>query len=162
LDNCRRFKIPAFIVRSKANQHIRNLMEDEELDYPAARDKYVHETQRDIKANLQQYGLWNEGDPLQLYIVSNSALYDFIKDSEERNREEESGENIPNSDRKGGKKKAEYIDEPKLVLALLETAFERRYAQKPGGGSGTHLGSAVATVLSEGLSRLGMGGSSQV
>jgi GTP-binding protein EngB required for normal cell division len=32
LTNCRRFKIPTYIVRSKADQHIRNIMKDMEYD----------------------------------------------------------------------------------------------------------------------------------
>jgi hypothetical protein len=135
-------------------------MDDENLKYPAAREKFIHETRRNLKANLQECGLWNDGDPLPLHIVSNVGLYDFVKDSEERNKEEETGEILPDDERMGKKKK--YIDEPKLVQALLETAYERRYAQKPGGGGGTHsLGTAVATALSEGFSKLGMGSSSK-
>jgi hypothetical protein len=65
--------------------------DDEDMDYSQARDKFVNETQRDLKSNLRQYGLWNESDPLPLRMVSNAALYDFIKDSEERNIEHETG-----------------------------------------------------------------------
>ncbi|KAG2121967.1 hypothetical protein DEU56DRAFT_693919, partial [Suillus clintonianus] len=65
LSNARRFGITAFIVRSKADQHIRNLMKDigynsddeggnKASDFARARDQYVAETTRSIKTNLQE------------------------------------------------------------------------------------------------------------
>ena len=85
LENCRRFKIPAF-VRSKASQHIANMVGDDEgLDYAQACDKFVAETRRDLQANLSRHNPWKEPDPLPLYIVSGATLCDFIKDTEEHN-----------------------------------------------------------------------------
>ncbi|KAA8903840.1 interferon-inducible GTPase-domain-containing protein [Sphaerosporella brunnea] len=158
LENCKRFKIPAFIVRAKADQHIHNMMlENEDLEYSQARDEFVNETQRDLKSNLREYGLWNEPDPLPLRIVSNGALYDFIKDSEERSIENETGVLLPAAERKGGKKMAQYIDEPALVHDLLKTAYERRYAGKQQTSGGSSAIVAAAAALSDGLSKLGMG-----
>ena len=99
--------------------------DDEDLDYAQARDKYVAETRRDLQANLSQYNLWKEPDPLPLRIVSNATLYDFTKDSEERDNERETGISLPAEERKGGKKRTHYIDEPELVNDLLKTADER-------------------------------------
>ena len=126
LENCRRFKIPAFVVRSKSDQHIANMMDDdEELDYVQARDKFVAETRNDLQANLSNHNLWKEPDPLPLRIVSNGTLYDFTKDSEERDIEREAGVSLSAEERKGGRKRIHYIDEPELVNDLLKTAHER-------------------------------------
>ena len=81
LTNARRFGIPAFIVRSKADQHIKNLMKDlgydsdEEGDnraslYARARDQYVAETTRSIRTNLEEAKLPDQ----PIYLVSNTAL----------------------------------------------------------------------------------------
>ena len=101
----------------------------EGLEYEQAREEFVAETKRDLQANLSQYGLWKEIAPLPLRIVSNVALYDFIKDSEECEIERKTGIPLPAEERKGGKKRAEYIDEPELVNDLLKTAHERRYGE---------------------------------
>ncbi|KAG1805675.1 interferon-inducible GTPase-domain-containing protein [Suillus subaureus] len=59
----RRFKIPTYIVRSKADQHIRNLMkdkgydsdhdEDRKLHYHNARQQFIQETRQSVKDNLE-------------------------------------------------------------------------------------------------------------
>ena len=123
--------------------------DDEDLEYAQARDKFVAETRRDLQANLRQYNLWKEPDPLPLRIVSNATLYDFTKDTEERDHERETGVSLPAAKRKGGKKRAEYIEEPELVYDLLKTAHERRYS---GGGDG---GSSIVSAITSGLSKLG-------
>ena len=99
----------------------------EGLEYAQARDKFIADTRRNLQENLRQHNLWKEPDPLPLHIVSSVALYDFIKDSEECKIERETGIPLPAEKRKGGKKRAEYIDEPELVNDLLKTAHERRY-----------------------------------
>ncbi|KAG2130616.1 interferon-inducible GTPase-domain-containing protein [Suillus bovinus] len=82
--NCRRFKIPTYIVRSKADQHIRNIIreigedsDDETADrsqrstlYMTAREKLVNETRRNVKENLAEANL-----PAQkVYVVSSNCL----------------------------------------------------------------------------------------
>ena len=99
----------------------------EGLEYAQARDKFIADTRRNLQENLRQHSLWKEPDPLPLHIVSSVALYDFIKDSEECEIERETGIPLPAEKRKGGKKRAEYIDEPELVNDLLKTAHERRF-----------------------------------
>ena len=99
--------------------------DDAGLRLAKARDKFVAETLRDLETNLRQYNLWKEPDPLPLRIVSNATLYDFTKDSEERDNERETGISLPAEERKGGKKRTHYIDEPELVNDLLKTADER-------------------------------------
>lgn len=87
--NCRRFKIPTYIVRSKADQHIRNIMkemgyesDDENFDrtqrsamYVAAREQLVEETRRNVKANLAEANLPDH----KVYVVSSSCLRTVAK-----------------------------------------------------------------------------------
>ncbi|KAF8838367.1 hypothetical protein BDN67DRAFT_991333 [Paxillus ammoniavirescens] len=92
LANCRRFKIPTFIVRSKADQHIRNLMKDmgydsdddaegnrEEL-YRTACQQFIAETRQSVKQNLADAKLPDQ----RVYIVSNKALLGIVKDKSPR------------------------------------------------------------------------------
>ncbi|KAG6331109.1 hypothetical protein ID866_7980 [Astraeus odoratus] len=87
LTNCRRFRIPTFIVRSKSDQHILNLMkdmgydpDDEESDreqfYKAARDQYIAETHRSVQQNLAEAKLPDQ----RVYIVSNKTLLGIVKE----------------------------------------------------------------------------------
>ncbi|KIM57344.1 hypothetical protein SCLCIDRAFT_1140882 [Scleroderma citrinum Foug A] len=89
LSNCGRFKIPTFIVRSKADQHIRNMMrengydsEDEDADprerdrlYKEARQRFVEETRENVKHNLENANLLDQ----RVYIVSNDTLLSIVK-----------------------------------------------------------------------------------
>ena len=87
LVNARRFNIPTYIVRSKADQHIRNLMiemgYDSEADagserrdklYRAARWQFIEQTRNTVKANLVDTNLPDQ----RVYIVSNKTLLDLI------------------------------------------------------------------------------------
>ncbi|KAG9317854.1 interferon-inducible GTPase-domain-containing protein [Chiua virens] len=87
LTNCRRFQIPTFIVRSKADQHIRNLMQemgydsDGELEtkegmYKAARDQFIAETHRSVRENLLQAQLPDQ----RVYIVSHKVMLGIVRD----------------------------------------------------------------------------------
>ncbi|KAI6120397.1 interferon-inducible GTPase-domain-containing protein, partial [Pisolithus croceorrhizus] len=89
LSNCARFNIPAFIVRSKADQHIRNVMkemgydsDDEDSDpesrdrlYQEARQHFIEETRENIKSNLENANLPDR----RVYIVSNDTLLSIVK-----------------------------------------------------------------------------------
>ncbi|KAI6146153.1 interferon-inducible GTPase-domain-containing protein [Pisolithus tinctorius] len=90
LSNARRFQIPTYIVRSKADQHIRNLMrdmgydseEDDEDDpgrrnrlYTAARRQFIEETRKSVKTNLENAGLPDQ----RVYIVSNDNLLGMVR-----------------------------------------------------------------------------------
>ncbi|KAH7930613.1 P-loop containing nucleoside triphosphate hydrolase protein [Leucogyrophana mollusca] len=85
LANCKRFKIPTYIVRSKSDQHIRNLMkemgydsDDDEEDskarraqlYEAARQQFIAETRRSVTLNLEQANLPQQ----RIYLLCNDAL----------------------------------------------------------------------------------------
>ncbi|KAI5984953.1 interferon-inducible GTPase-domain-containing protein [Pisolithus albus] len=89
LSNARRFNIPAYIVRSKTDQNIRNIMrdmgyisdDDEDDDpgrrnrfYKAARKQYIEETRKSIKANLENANLPDE----QVYLVSNDTMLSCV------------------------------------------------------------------------------------
>ncbi|KAH7890528.1 interferon-inducible GTPase-domain-containing protein [Phlebopus sp. FC_14] len=92
LTNCRRFGIPTYIVRSKADSHIRNIMrelgydsEDEDADehkarrkalYRAAREQYIAETRASVKRNLKDAKLPDQ----RVYVIANSTLLSIVKD----------------------------------------------------------------------------------
>ncbi|KAI6034696.1 interferon-inducible GTPase-domain-containing protein [Pisolithus microcarpus] len=90
LSNAKRFKIPTYIVRSKADQHIRNLMRDmgydsdqDDEDDPgrrarlltAARKQYIEQTRKSVKTNLENAGLPDQ----RVYIVSNDNVLGMVK-----------------------------------------------------------------------------------
>ncbi|KAH7920929.1 P-loop containing nucleoside triphosphate hydrolase protein [Leucogyrophana mollusca] len=119
LMNCARFDIPTYIVRSKADAHIRNIMkemgydsEEEEEDprrrtqlYNAAREQFIMETRASVKRNLADANLPDR----RVYIVSNNALYATAK-----------GENAPKK----------VIDELELMRDLFGEAHMRRCRQQ--------------------------------
>lgn len=119
LQHCERYKIPSFIVRSKANQHILNTMNqdyewegsDDERNfnevYLQAREKVVGQTRANYHQNLREGGL----DPnKQVYIVSCNALLALIQGEKRKLR-----------------KADQLIDEPQLVLQCLEAVKARRF-----------------------------------
>ncbi|KAF8444410.1 interferon-inducible GTPase-domain-containing protein [Terfezia claveryi] len=119
LKHCERYKIPSFIVRSKADQHILNTMNEDpewedsddkhnfEAVYQKAREKVVNQTRTNFSENLNGGGL----DPNKpVYIISRKALTALVT---------------------GGVKKLkktdQLIDEPKLVIDCLEAVKARRF-----------------------------------
>ena len=89
LTNARRFNIPTYIVRSKADQHIRNVVkemgynseedDDEDVErrnalYKAARKQFVDETRKSVRVNLEDANLPNQ----RVYIVSNNTLLSIV------------------------------------------------------------------------------------
>ncbi|OAX39782.1 hypothetical protein K503DRAFT_769192 [Rhizopogon vinicolor AM-OR11-026] len=121
--NCRRFQIPTYVVRSKADQHIENVMkemgydnEDDDVDrtqrdsmYATAREHFIDETRRNVKANLVDANLPDQ----KVYIVSGSCLRVVAK---------------------GGQPK-KVIDEFHLMNDLYTEAQARRVRRKPAGES---------------------------
>lgn len=89
LKHCARFKIPTYVVRSKSNQHIENMVQDmyesddedgNEVDYRAelyarARDKYIEETRQSVRINLEAAKLPQQ----KVYIVSKDTLLSLVK-----------------------------------------------------------------------------------
>jgi chemotaxis protein histidine kinase CheA len=89
LTNCRRFKIPTYIVRSKADQHIRNIMKDMGYDsdddesgdqkkrlYQAARQQFIQQTRQSVKDNLENANMPDQ----RVYIVSNEPMLGVVKE----------------------------------------------------------------------------------
>ncbi|KAF8805996.1 P-loop containing nucleoside triphosphate hydrolase protein [Phlegmacium glaucopus] len=113
--NCERFKIPLFIVRSKADSHIQNILDDlddDENDDDAevnheeqARQFFIDTTRNNVETNLKEAGLSMH----DIFIVSSSVIYSLVTNS--RNR----------------KKTTPVIDEARLIETVLKTAYARRY-----------------------------------
>lgn len=89
LVNCRRLNIPTYIVRSKSDSHIRNIIKesgydsDEDEDrsrrnalYSSAREQYIAETRATVKYNLQEAKLPDQ----RVYIVANSTMVSTVRD----------------------------------------------------------------------------------
>lgn len=73
LFHCKRFGIPTFFVRSKADQHIRNSMEEldeDEADEDAVRTGYIQQTRAEFSSILTKVGLPQQ----KIYIVSRENL----------------------------------------------------------------------------------------
>ncbi|KIJ07286.1 hypothetical protein PAXINDRAFT_90678, partial [Paxillus involutus ATCC 200175] len=113
LVNCKRFGIPTYIVRSKSDTHIRNIMlemgydndvdnADRKLALNAeAREEYITETRANIKQNLAEANLPDQ----KVYMVSNSVLLSIVK---------------------GQTLSPKIIDELELMRDLLSAAHSRR------------------------------------
>ena len=117
LRNCRRFNIPSYIVRSKSNQHIDNVLddlmehEDEDEDenskhakrsklYPVARDTFIKHTRQNVMDNLQKAEL----PPQRTYIISKDAVLTIVR----------------------GRVPKDFIDEYDLLRDILGEAKARR------------------------------------
>jgi len=118
LNNSRRFKIPTYIVRSKADQHIRNIMKEMGYDsdesdeegverrnklYKAARKHFIQETRKSVKNNLENANLPDQ----RVYIISNDTMQAIVKE----------------------KTPKKTIDELDLLSDLFNEAHVRRGAQ---------------------------------
>ncbi|KAI5995044.1 interferon-inducible GTPase-domain-containing protein [Pisolithus albus] len=114
LANCNRFQIPTYIVRSKADLHINNILNDmgydprEDIDgtqypplYTQAREQFVTATRASVQRNLKDANLPDQ----KVYIISSRSLLTVTK---------------------GGKLSPEIIDELELMKDLLEEARSRR------------------------------------
>ncbi|KAG2135730.1 interferon-inducible GTPase-domain-containing protein [Suillus bovinus] len=121
LTNCRRFKIPTYIVRSKADQHILNIMNDMGYDsddddsgkkkkklYQTARQEFIEQTRQSVKDNLENADMPDQ----RVYIVSNKTMIDVMS----------------NTTIFGllGRKQAKAIDETELLNDLIREAQARR------------------------------------
>ncbi|KAG2054908.1 hypothetical protein BDR06DRAFT_954825 [Suillus hirtellus] len=95
LTNCKRFKIPAYIVRSKADQHIRFIMKDMGYDsdddddeseeqkkklYQAARQQFIQQTRQIVKDNLENAKIPDQ----RVYIVSKEPMLGVVKEMRPR------------------------------------------------------------------------------
>ncbi|KAG8218145.1 P-loop containing nucleoside triphosphate hydrolase protein [Butyriboletus roseoflavus] len=118
LVNARRYNIPTYIIRSKADQHIRNIMIDMGYDSEggdekeverrdelrkAARKIFIEETRKTVQTNLKDANLPDQ----RVYIVSNNSLLDILL-------------------RKMSKKT---IDEVDLLNDLVNQVYRKRVSQ---------------------------------
>ncbi|KAG2368927.1 interferon-inducible GTPase-domain-containing protein [Suillus spraguei] len=113
LINCRRFKIPTYIVRSKADQHISNIMTDMGYDsnddedegqkkrlYQAARQQFIQQTRQSVNNNLENANIPDQ----RVYILSNKTMIGVVKRKQAKN----------------------VIDEIELLNDLIQEAQTRR------------------------------------
>ncbi|KAG2033596.1 immunity-related GTPases-like protein, partial [Suillus americanus] len=88
LTNCKRFKIPTYIVRSKADQHIYNIMkdmgydsdnvEDRKQHHHIARQRFIQQTRQSVKDNLENANIPDQ----RVYIVSNETMLSVVKEKQ--------------------------------------------------------------------------------
>ncbi|KAI6030359.1 hypothetical protein EDC04DRAFT_2922972 [Pisolithus marmoratus] len=74
LTNCMRFQIPTYIVRSKVDIHIRNIMQEDGYDSDC--DDVTMYTRATVKKNLMEASLPDQ----RVYIVSNKTLLSIVRD----------------------------------------------------------------------------------
>lgn len=97
--------IPTFVVRSKADQHVHNLMNEESLSHEEAHAKVIMDTRRSFQENLQQAGLDRS---TRIYIVSARGIRDTVNEHPVRDA----------------------FDEVNLIDQLLITVAMRRYLEE--------------------------------
>ncbi|KAH7881437.1 interferon-inducible GTPase-domain-containing protein, partial [Lentinula edodes] len=100
LENCKKFNIPAFIVRSKSDEHIKAIADEmrEELDEDEsededdirskdretrrtridadAKEEYISVTRQNVRENLQRAGL---DDEQRIYLISRRTLLRIVR-----------------------------------------------------------------------------------
>ena len=114
IQNCERYRIPLYVVRSKADTHIRNIIEDiqpdsdEEEDanddiYKKAQQKFVDSTRGDFEKNLQG-ALLTKRD---VFIVSSIVMRALV------------------TKRRNSKISNMMIDEARLLEAILKETYQR-------------------------------------
>ena len=136
IQNCERFKIPIFIVRSKADIHIRNIMQDlgyDENDEDAddafgdyqkrARQLLIDTTKKNLEDNLEKAKL-NKYD---VFIVSGRVIFSLVTE-------------------KALKKTTPEIDEVRLMEAVLKMAYARRYGTQASAKNHWHSTLAMNNV----------------
>jgi GTP-binding protein EngB required for normal cell division len=117
LRNCERYNIPSYIVRSKSNQHIQNVLADMPVEHnsededdedrkraellPRARAMFIEETRKNVKANLEKAQLSQK----RVYLISKDDMLTVVK-----------GKVVPKK----------FIDEYDLLEDILTEAKERR------------------------------------
>lgn len=124
IQHCERYRIPLFIVRSKADVQIKNILTDQ-FDYDegeedadeiykkhhsAARQILIDSTRKNLDKNLEKAKLSKR----EVFIISSNSMYALMTDKWNR------------------RTIANVIDEANLLQAVLKEAHSRRYgAQAP-------------------------------
>ncbi|KAH7902781.1 P-loop containing nucleoside triphosphate hydrolase protein, partial [Hygrophoropsis aurantiaca] len=97
LANAKRFKIPTYIIRSKSDQHIQNMVDemvyvldsDEDEDngdlqaqlYKVARTQFIANTRRKVKVGLEKANLPDQ----RVYIISRDTLLGIVQGKQPKN-----------------------------------------------------------------------------
>ncbi|KAF9030473.1 hypothetical protein BDZ89DRAFT_1132390 [Hymenopellis radicata] len=142
LKACKKYCIPAYIVRSKSDRYIEDMMKEEAMDeedegdedhvgqnkdheghagrFERVRQEYAEKTRGNVRANLNEAGLPDQ----EVFLVSHSALWAIVA-------------------KKKQKPGAIVLDEEKLLKVMLGDGIKRRFKPTP--------------ALSSILNRLGLG-----
>ena len=119
IQHCERYRIPVFVVRSKADILIKNILEDEfgydESDevaleiykkhHSAARQLLIDSTRKDFDKNLEKANLTKR----EVFIISRSSMCALM------------------TEKWNWRNEGNVIDEANLVEAVLKAAYARRY-----------------------------------
>jgi hypothetical protein len=118
IQHCERYQIPLFLVRSKADLQIKNILKDEfgydseeddvedyKRHHPAARQLLIDYTKQDLDRNLEKANLGKR----EVFIISKSSMHALMT-------EKLNWRNVAN-----------VIDEVNLLQAVLKAAYTRRY-----------------------------------
>ena len=119
IQHCERYQIPVFLVRSKADMQIKNILEDN-FDYDenekgsveiykrhhsAARQLLIDSTKKNLDKNLEKANLAKR----QVFIISRSPMHALM------------------TEKWNWRNEANMIDEANLLQAVLKAAYSRRY-----------------------------------
>ena len=119
IQHCERYQIPVFLVRSKADMQIKNILEDN-FDYDeseegaveiykrhhsAARQLLVDSTKKNLDKNLEKANLAKR----QVFIISRSSMHALM------------------TEKWNWRNEGNVIDEANLLQAVLKAAYSRRY-----------------------------------
>ena len=119
IQHCERYQIPVFLVRSKADMQIKNILEDN-FDYDeseegaveiykrhhsAARQLLVDSTKKNLDKNLEKANLAKR----QVFIISRNSMHALM------------------TEKWNWRNEGNVIDEANLLQAVLEAAYSRRY-----------------------------------
>ncbi|KAF5378021.1 hypothetical protein D9757_009865 [Collybiopsis confluens] len=142
LENCKKFNVPAFIVRSKSDEHIKAIADEmrEELDEDESEDEedvrskdrearrtrvdadaktqYISQTRRNVRENLRKVGLDEEQ---KVYLISRRTLLRIVR-----------GKQV---------NPAKLIDELELIKDVMASIKERRIKDTPPMLASTRTGS---------------------
>lgn len=139
LENCAKFEVPAFIVRSKADMHIFNSVKEyrdySRRCYEKCRDEFIDDTQQMVSEELEKGGLPDQ----RVYIVSRDELQQTYHDSLK----------LPATPAAQPRRET-LIHEDQLVEDLLTAAAQRRCGQVRLSGHQTWLVVNVITDITQG------------
>ncbi|KAF8918652.1 interferon-inducible GTPase-domain-containing protein [Mucidula mucida] len=142
LKACKKYCIPAYIVRSKSDQYIANMIkeeedaddEDEEDEDEAARLKrismdYAEMTRRNVQDNLAQAGLADQ----QVFLISRSTLLAIVRAKRRKaNTDYLDGEMFAKeTTEKKSKANMVIFDEERFLKAMVGDGVRRRFREPP-------------------------------